>query len=62
MVIKQINGLNWHQKSSLVIFEQFHNFTGEFSCRNSIEKPAMVICTYSVHITIEDFRVTNGVF
>ena len=62
MVIRQINGLNWHKKSFLVIFEQFHNFSGEFSYRNSVEKFAMVICTYSVHITMEDFRVRNIVF
>ena len=57
MVISKINGFNWHQKSSLVLFEQFHLFSCKFSCRNSIEKFAMVICTYSVHITMEDFRV-----
>ena len=40
----------------LVLFEQFHHFSTEFSSRNRIEKFVMVICTYSVHITMEDFR------
>ena len=57
MVIRQINGFNWHWKSSLVLFEQFHHFSCKFSFRNSIEKFAMVICTCSVHITMEDSRV-----
>ena len=62
MVIREIYGLNWHKKFSLVLFEQFHRFSFEFSCRNSIEEFAMVICTYSVHITMEDFMVRNIVF
>ena len=62
MVIRQIYGLNWHWRSSLVLFEQFHQLTCEFSCRNSIEEFAMVICTYGVHVTIEDFRARNMVF
>ena len=62
MVIRQINGFNWHQKSSLVLFEKFHLFSCKFSFRNSIEKFAMVICTYSVHITMEDFRVRMADF
>ena len=62
MVITQINGFNCYKKSSLVIFEQFHHFSTEFSCRNNVEKFVMVICTYSVHITMEDFRARNIVF
>ena len=57
MVMSKRNSFNWHQKSSLVLFEQFHLFSCKFSSRNSIKKFSMVICTYSVHITIEDFRV-----
>ena len=62
MVIRQIYGLNWHWRSSLVLFEQFQNLTCKFSGRNSIEEFAKVICTYSLHITMEDFRVRNIVF
>ena len=40
----------------------FNNFSTEFSCRNSIEKFAMYICRYSVHMTMEDLRVRNIVF
>ena len=57
IVITKIHGLNRHYKSSLVLFEQFHHFSSKFSCRNSIENFAMVKCKYSVHITMEDFRV-----
>ena len=59
MVITQIHGFDYYKKSFLVIFEKFHHFSCEFWCRNSVEKFAMVICTYSVHITMEDFRVRN---
>ena len=62
MVITQINGFDFYKKSSQVIFEQFHHFSIEFSCRNNVEKFVMVICTYSVHITMEDFRARNIVF
>ena len=59
---ENIYGLNWQKKFSLVIFEQFHHFRCEFSCRNSTEKFAMVICTYSVQITMEDSKVINSVY
>ena len=59
MVIRQTSGFNCHWRCSLVLSEDFHDFITEFSCRNSIEKFAMVICTYSVHISMEDFRVRN---
>ena len=62
MVLRQTIGFNWHLKFSLVLFEDFHQCTCEFSCRNSVEKFAMLICTYSVHITMKDFRVSNIVF
>ena len=49
-------------KKSAVIFEQFHHFSTEFSCRNNVENFASVMCTYSVHITMEDFKARNIVF
>ena len=62
MVISQTNGFNWHWKFFIALFEQFHHFTCEFSWGNSVEKFAMVICTYTVPITMEDFTVRNIVF
>ena len=50
------------QEVSLVLFEQFHHFRCEFSCRNSTEKFAMVICTYSIRITMGDSKVRNSVY
>ena len=47
------------QEVSPVLFEKFHHLICELWCRNSTEKFAMVICTYSVHITMEDFRDRN---
>ena len=62
MVIRQTNGFNWHWKFFIALFEQFHHFTCEFSWGNSVEKFAMVIYTYTVPITMEDFTVRNIVF